>query len=76
MAFPRYSFWESNNTYLGKITGSLPAAPEISELYKYWQFLFRSLPTIEFMSRIEIDAGVTNVSEVSLMIYANTIRQN
>jgi len=32
--------WESNNTYLGKITGSLPAAPEISELYKYWQLFY------------------------------------
>jgi len=58
--------WESNNTYLGKITGSLPAAPEISELYKYWQLLYSALyQRLNLCPRIEIDAGdVTNVSEV------------
>lgn len=59
-------FWESNNTYLGKITGSLPAAPEISELYKYWQLLYLALyQRLDLCPRIEIDTGdVTNVSEV------------
>lgn len=58
--------WESNNTYLGKITGSLPAAPEISELYKYWQLFYSALyQRLNLCPRIEIDAGdVTNVSEV------------
>jgi len=42
--------WESNNTYLGKITGSLPAAPEISELYNIGSCFIRLLPTVEFMS--------------------------
>lgn len=58
--------WESNNTYLGKITGSLPAAPEISELYKYWHLLYLALyQRLNLCPRIEIDAGdVTNVSQI------------
>lgn len=59
--------WESNNTFLGKIKeGSLPAAPKIAELYKYWQLLYSALyQRLDLSPRLEIDAGdVTNVSEV------------
>jgi CHASE2 domain-containing sensor protein len=49
-----------------KSTGSLPAAPEIAELYKYWQLLYSALyQRLDLCPRIEIDAAdVTNVSEV------------
>ena len=49
-----------------KFTGGLPAAPEISELYRYWQILYLALyQRLDLSLRLEIDAGdVTNVSEV------------
>lgn len=58
--------WESSNTYSVKFTGSLPAAPELFELYRQWQLLYSALyQRLDLHPRIEINAAdVTNVSEV------------
>ena len=52
-----------------KFTGCLPASPEISELYRYWQLLYSALyQRLDLNPRIEIDAGdVTNVSSVEFI---------
>lgn len=46
--------------------GSLPAAPEIIELYRNWQLVYLALcQRLELNSRLEIEAGgTTNVSEI------------
>lgn len=51
---------------LMEFRGSLPAAPEISRLYRDWQLLYSALyRRLGWSLRIEIEAGdVTNVSEV------------
>lgn len=58
--------WEPGNPHPMKFIGSLPAAPEILELYRYWQLLYEALYLrLDWCPRIEIDAAdVTNVSEV------------
>jgi hypothetical protein len=58
--------WEQSDSQPIKFTGCLPAAPEISELYKYWQLLYSALyQRLDLNPRIEIDDGdVTNVSSV------------
>jgi CHASE2 domain-containing sensor protein len=58
--------WEPGNLHMMKFTGSLPAAPEIPELYRAWQLLYRALyQRLDWHPRIKIRAGdVTNVSEV------------
>ena len=60
--------WEQSDRPI-KFTGSLPAAPEISELYRYWQLLYSALyQRLDLNPRIEIDAGdVTNVSSVEFI---------
>lgn len=61
--------WEFGNSRpLMKLTGSLPAAPEISQLYRSWQLLYKALyQRLGWCLRIEIEeTGVTNVSEVEL----------
>jgi len=35
--------WEPGNPHPMKFIGSLPAAPEILELYRYWQLLYEAL---------------------------------
>lgn len=57
--------WEQSDQPI-KFTGCLPASPEISELYKYWQLLYSALyQRLDLNPRIEIDNGdVTNVSSV------------
>lgn len=58
--------WEQGDSQPIQFTGCLPAAPEISELYRYWQLLYSALyQRLDLNPRIEIDAGdVTNVSSV------------
>jgi CHASE2 domain-containing sensor protein len=58
--------WEANNPYPMKFTGSLPAAPELPELYRAWQLLYSALYSRRgWNTRLEIEeADVTNVSEV------------
>jgi len=58
--------WEQDNPNPMRFTGRLPAAPEISELYRYWQLLYQALyRRLGWHPRIEIDTGdVTNVSEI------------
>ena len=58
--------WEPDNLVGMKFTGRLPAAPEIPELYRYWQLLYSALyQRLDLCPRLEIDAGdVTNVSSV------------
>jgi CHASE2 domain-containing sensor protein len=58
--------WEANNPYPMKFTGSLPAAPELPELYRSWQLLYSALYSRRgWNTRLEIEeADVTNVSEV------------
>jgi len=62
--------WEPSNPNPMKFTGSLPKAPEISELYTYWQLLYSALyQRLALCPRIEIMAGdVTNVSVVEFSI--------
>ena len=57
---------EDGDPYLMKFTGSLPPAPEISQLYRDWQLLYSAVyQRLDFCPRLEIEnAGVTNVSEV------------
>lgn len=69
---------EPDNSYRMKFTASLPAAPEISELYRNWQSLYRAFyqrhnlrlgseGLEENYDDFEIEeAYVTNVSEVDL----------
>ena len=69
---------EPDNSYRMKFTASLPAAPEIPELYRNWQSLYRAFyqrhnlrlgieDTEEIDDDFEIEeAYVTNVSEVDL----------
>lgn len=58
--------WEDGDPRPMKFTGQLPAAPEIPELYRYWQLLYSALyQRLDLCPRIEIDAAdVTNVSQV------------
>lgn len=58
--------WEHGNPRPMKFTGRLPAAPEIPELYRYWQLLYSALyQRLDLCPRIEIDAAdVTNISQV------------
>jgi CHASE2 domain-containing sensor protein len=58
--------WEVSNPYPMKFTGSLPAAPDIPELYRAWQLLYCALYSRRgWSTRLEIEqADVTNVSEV------------
>lgn len=58
--------WEQGDLALIKFTGCLPPAPEIADLYKYWQLLYSALyQRLDLCPRIDIDAAdVTNVSEV------------
>ncbi len=69
---------EPDNSYRMKFTASLPAAPEISELYRNWQSLYRAFyqrhnlrlgseEIEENYDDFEIEeAYITNVSEVDL----------
>ncbi|GAB1544448.1 hypothetical protein NUACC21_71240 [Scytonema sp. NUACC21] len=58
--------WENNNSRPIKLTGALPPAPEISELYKRFQLIYQALyQRLISRSGIEMEAtGLTNVSEV------------
>lgn len=58
--------WDANKTLLTQIIGSLPAAPEVFEIYKHWQLLYLAIhQRLDLSPRIEIEPGdVTNVSEV------------
>lgn len=55
--------WKDSKPYPMKFTGSLPPAPEISQLYRSWQALYTALHyRLGWQSRIQIDqADVTNV---------------
>ncbi len=65
---------EADNPYQMKFTGSLPAAPEIAELYRNWQSLYSAFYQrlnlrlgVEEIADFEIEEGyVTNVSEVDI----------
>ena len=58
--------WEGDNPHPMKFEGALPAAPELSRLYKTWQLLYRAMHhRLNWSSRIEIEAtDITNVSDV------------
>lgn len=45
-------FSESDNSHPMQFTGSLPAAPEITALYKQWQLLYSAL--YERYSRVRL----------------------
>ena len=63
--------WEAGNPNPMKFIGSLPAAPELPELYKHWQLLYEELYRLwgwhlrrDMNEAIEIDdEDITNVSE-------------
>jgi CHASE2 domain-containing sensor protein len=58
--------WLSGNTYPMKFVGSLPAIPELPQLYGAWQLLYSAVYNrLDWHPRIEIlEADVTHVSEV------------
>lgn len=50
---------KANNPYRMKFTASLPAAPEISELYRNWQSLYSAL-----YQRVNLRLGIEEVKEI------------
>jgi CHASE2 domain-containing sensor protein len=58
--------WEGSDPHPIKWVGSLPPAPKIAELYRFWQLLYEALHLrLDWHPRIEIEAAdVTNVSQV------------
>lgn len=58
--------WEPGNPHPIQFTGSLPAAPDLIELYKHWQLLYSALYAERNLSlRIKISAAdIKNVSKV------------
>jgi len=58
--------WERPELPPMKIVGRLPAAPQISEIYRSWQLLYHALcHRLDFCPRIEVEASdITNVSAV------------
>jgi CHASE2 domain-containing sensor protein len=58
--------WEGDDPHPSKFVGSLPAAPEIPDLYRSWQLVYEALHyRLDWHPRIEIEAAdVTNVSEI------------
>lgn len=74
VGFPKVSvqLWSIDRSLPEQFTGSLPAAPQLIELYKNWQSIYRNLcdrkqlRTIIEDDELEIDeAGITNISHVS-----------
>ena len=59
-------FWDEHDAYPMKFMGRLPAAPQLSELYRHWQLLYLALyQRLSFGLRLDIEtADVTNVSEI------------
>ncbi len=50
--------WETQQSYPIKLTGSLPAAPELSELYRRWRTLYVALlRRLNRQSRIKVDSS-------------------
>lgn len=77
---------EADNPYRMKFTASLPAAPEISELYRNWRSLYLvfcqrlslrlGIEEIEEVGDFEIEEGyVTNVSEVDIRELSQQLSQ-
>ncbi len=74
---------EADNPYRMKFVASLPAAPEIIELYHNWQLLYSALSQrlywrleIEKDDNFEIEeAYITNVSEVDITILSQRLSQ-
>jgi CHASE2 domain-containing sensor protein len=58
--------WEADDPHPSKFVGSLPAAPEIPDLYRSWQLVYEALHyRLDWHPRIEIEVtDVTNVSEI------------
>ncbi len=56
--------WDSSRPYAIKFTGSLPPAPELSELYRRWQLLYEALhQRLGWRPRIKIHSqDITNIS--------------
>lgn len=77
---------EADNPYRMKFTASLPAAPDISELYRNWQSLYsafyqrlslrQGIEEIEEVGDFEFEEGyVTNVSEVDIKKLSQQLSQ-
>jgi hypothetical protein len=70
--------WQNGNIFLTKSVGSLPPAPEISQLYTNWQSSYRRQMELNFRreesnnpkmgskSRLEPKSGVTNYSKLDI----------
>ena len=66
--------WENQQSYPIKLTGSLPAAPELSELYRRWQTLYAALlRRLNRHSRIKVDS--TLVTHVSIADFDEVCQQ-
>ncbi|MFN6540463.1 MAG: CHASE2 domain-containing protein [Nostoc sp. EkiNYC01] len=70
--------WHPNNFFPMKLTGSLPAAPELSELYRRWQLLYAAVhQRLGGNQRIKVHSqDITNISindfdEVCQQLQAN-----
>ncbi|MEH1924335.1 CHASE2 domain-containing protein [Nostoc sp.] len=69
--------WENNNSRPMQFTGSLPAAPEIAELYKRYQLIYQALQQ-RFHGRalIEMESvGLNNISETDFTEVCQELHQ-
>lgn len=61
--------WESGKRHSMQFTGNLPAAPEISQLYKQWQMLYSAVyDHLKLNIRVKLNTSesVNNFSEIDL----------
>jgi len=70
--------WETQQSYPIKLTGSLPAAPELAELYRRWRTLYAALlRRLSRQSRIKVDSTlVTHVSIADFDEVCQQLRQS
>ncbi|MBC1237257.1 CHASE2 domain-containing protein [Nostoc sp. 2RC] len=69
--------WDDNNSRPMQFTGSLPAAPQIAELYKRYQLIYQALQQ-RFHGRALIEmepVGLTNISETDFTEICQELHQ-
>ncbi len=67
-------FWDSNRQYPMKLTGTLPPAPEISELYHRWQLLYEALHQ-RLGSRLRMKIHAQDVTNISVSEFCEVCQQ-
>ncbi|MBD2195809.1 MULTISPECIES: CHASE2 domain-containing protein [Calothrix] len=66
--------WDSNRQYPMKLTGTLPPAPELSELYHRWQLLYEALHQ-RLGSRLRIKIHAQDVTNISVSEFGEVCQQ-